>query len=265
MPKAVDYSFARPSLRAIKDAGYVGVLRYLAPLPNSKVISAAERDAILAAGLSLGVVWESTASRAGQGFVAGNSDAVSAEQMADRLGVPHTATIYYAVDYDADPSAIKAYFEGVNNASARPVGGYGSFRVVEALFDWNLIDKGWQATAWSGGKRSTRAHLYQRVGAPIGGTDENDILKPDWGQWPRPDEEVDMTPEEHAQLNNIRADVGSLHVKVDNAATDIKNANTRIQQATEKLDRVLADLEQSGTGGAQLKGTADVTVDLHPA
>ena len=175
MTLILDYAWARPSPATIKAAGYSGVMRYLSP-DASKNLSPGERDALLSAGLSIGLVWESFAARAGQGFAAGAVDANAAEAQADALGYPTTAVLFYACDYDANPSAVTPYFAGVMSAARRPVGVYGSARVVEGV----NVPYMWQACAWSGGRVSTVAHLYQRLQAtvpnPIASTDENIVL-----------------------------------------------------------------------------------------
>jgi len=173
----VDYSFARPDPAAIKAAGYVGVMRYLSNTPG-KNLSAAERDALHAAGLSIGLVWETTASRAGQGLLAGRADAQAACAQAKALGYPINCPLFFAVDYDAAPSAVAPYFVGIKAVATYPVGVYGSYRIVEA----SSVPYHWQASAWSGGKVSSRAHLYQRlrptVAHPVAGADENLLITP---------------------------------------------------------------------------------------
>jgi len=187
MTLIVDYSFSRPSPAVIKAAGYSGVMRYLS-MDSGKNLSKPEATGLLAAGLSIGLVWETTAMRASQGRAAGASDAAAAEAQANALGYPSTAVIFYAVDYDAMPTAVAAYFAGVVSMAHRPVGVYGSKRVVEGT----SVPYKWQACAWSGGLVSPGAHLYQRLRAtvahPISGTDENIILHdfPMWTNAPAP-------------------------------------------------------------------------------
>ena len=181
MTLILDYAWAKPTPAAIKAAGYSGVMRYLST-DATKNLSKTEATGLLAAGLSIGLVWETTAQRAGAGFAAGAADAATAEAQADALGYPSTAVLFYAVDYDAAPSAVAPYFAGVVSKAHRPVGVYGSARVVEGV---NVPYK-WQATAWSGGRVSTVAHLYQRLHAtvahPIASTDENVVLH-DFPMW----------------------------------------------------------------------------------
>jgi hypothetical protein len=173
----LDYAWAKPSPAAIKAAGYSGVMRYLSH-DSTKNLSKAEATGLLAAGLSIGLVWETTASRAGAGFAAGAADVVAAEAQATALGYPLTAVLFYAVDYDAAPAAVAPYFAGVTSKAHRPVGVYGGIRVVDGVVaPWK-----WQACAWSAGRVSTSAHLYQRLHAtvahPLSGTDENVVLHP---------------------------------------------------------------------------------------
>lgn len=180
MTLILDYAWVHPAPALIKTAGYDGVMRYLSPDPT-KNLSPAETIALHAAGLSIGLVWESTASRAGEGQTAGIADADAAETQAHILGYPIALPIFYAVDYDADPQAVQAYFNGVRVASHHPIGVYGSLRVVEAIHAAGGVPYMWQSVAWSGGVVSQQAHLYQRLTptrAPIPDSDENTVLRP---------------------------------------------------------------------------------------
>lgn len=172
--RLVDYSTARPTPAQIRAAGYGGVMRYLSTYPP-KNLDAAERDALLGAGLVIGLVWETTAARSAQGSAAGTADAQAAEAQADALGYPSSCPVFYAVDFAATPGQVLSYFAGVVGAARRPVGVYGSASIVEAVpVPWK-----WQTAAWSNGRISAQAHLYQVVGAaPIPSTDTNFLLRP---------------------------------------------------------------------------------------
>jgi hypothetical protein len=179
----IDYAWQHPNPAAIKAAGYVGVVRYLSHDP-SKDVTAAEIAALHKAGLSVRLVWETTARRALDGWRAGIVDRREAEKRAAALGYPKGCPIFYAVDCDADPAKVVPYFKGVNRVHGYPVGAYGSKRVVEALWKAGLASRLWQTEAWSGTAVSSRASLYQRVkpthtikGAK-GGWDENVVLHP---------------------------------------------------------------------------------------
>jgi peptidoglycan hydrolase-like protein with peptidoglycan-binding domain len=181
MTLLIDYSAARPAPAVIKAVGYSGVMRYLSNDPK-KNLQPAERDALLAAGLSIGLVWETTAARAADGFAAGAADAKTAEAQAAALGFPAGLPIFYAVDFAAASSVVKPYFDGVRSVAKRPVGIYGSLSVVDAALAGGWASYAWQSCAWSGSLVSQRAHLYQRMKAtvanPISGTDENVVLRP---------------------------------------------------------------------------------------
>jgi hypothetical protein len=168
----VDYSGARPSMASLKKANTVGVMRYLSHNPG-KNLTHAEAKQLHDAGFWIGLVWETTANRAGQGAAAGAQDVKDAEAMADALGYPKGAVIFYAVDYDANPGSVQPYFHAVKAGAKRPVGIYGSYRVVMAGF----CDYRWQATAWSHGLHDPNANLYQLVGGgALPGTDFNNLL-----------------------------------------------------------------------------------------
>lgn len=180
----LDYSFARPSIATIKALGYGGVMRYLSlPADNPKNITATEAHALRAAGLKIGLVWETTANRASAGAAAGTADAHAANAQADALGYPKGAVIFYAVDFDASVAQVKPYFDALKAAPGRPVGLYGGIKLTGI----KLTSYNWQTVAWSNGNVDGDANLYQRLHATVkgapSGTDENILLNPfpAWG------------------------------------------------------------------------------------
>ncbi len=97
-----------------------------------------------------------------------------------------SAAIFYAVDYDANPAAVKPYFEGVADVAQRRVGVYGSYRVVEYLVDRKLVALGWQTLAWSQGRWSEKAQVQQyAIERTLGGcdVDYNRATASEWGAW----------------------------------------------------------------------------------
>lgn len=173
MIQLVDYSFARPSLSAIVAAWFTGVVRYLSATPG-KNLSASERDALHAAGLSITLVWETDGITTG-GPGVGAAHARTANAQADALGYPADCPIFYATDHDYTAAQVTGYYQGVASAGGRPWGIYGGIKVIGGI-DAPYY---WQTGAWSGPTVSPRAHLYQQTGgAPIPGTDVNDLRRP---------------------------------------------------------------------------------------
>jgi hypothetical protein len=177
---AADYSFAHPEPTAFKVAGYDVVLRYLSHT-SDKNLTHPEAKALRHAGLSVGLVWETTADRALAGNPAGDQDRIDAEEMAAELGYPKTCVMFYAVDTDVSPDAVDEYFADIAKGATHPVGVYGSLRVCEGMRASGHVTYLWQTEAWSGTDVSKHAHIYQRVRATKNlpkGCDEDVLLKP---------------------------------------------------------------------------------------
>jgi hypothetical protein len=196
MSQVLDYSFGRPNVTNIKNAGFVGVMRYLShdPAKNMSVSEAQQLDSV---GLAWGLVWESTAQSVTGGFNQGVADAQTALGQSNTLS--YSGPIYFAIDYDApesDQPVINEYFKGAASVvGAGRVGGYGGFYPVKRLFDAGLIVRGWQTIAWSGGNHESRCSLYQN-GNQIFSADVNDVLNDNWnkeGNVPASQDKVDET------------------------------------------------------------------------
>lgn len=192
MSQVLDYSLARPDPAAIAAAGYVGVLRYLAPeIDAPKIITATEYENLIGHGLKVALNWEWYDNRAREGAASGTKDAQAALAQATALG--YTGCIYFSVDFDAgvaDQGAINAYFEACAQViGLSRLGAYAGYWPLSRLFDAGLISYGWQTFAWSGGNRESRAHLYQNGATAFdGGADINDVLKANWtGETMTPD------------------------------------------------------------------------------
>jgi hypothetical protein len=195
-------------------------VRYLSHKP-AKNLSPGERDALHAAGLAVGLVWETTASRTLGGYAAGRADGFEANRQADALGYPKDRAVFYAVDFDATvdqvAGSIADYFRGVTDLGGRPAGVYGSYRVIEGIVGGGRARWGWQCAAWSGPgtgsggsirsgyaqpvRLSRHTCLFQHYGltriVPPGATDHNTVLMDPtpWSWHPdqtaTPDEEDD--------------------------------------------------------------------------
>lgn len=193
----VDYAWSHPGGAALRAAGMHFAGRYLSS-DVKKNLSRTEADDLAANGLWSVVVWETTANRAGAGMAAGQADARTAMVQAKACGIPDGRPIYFAVDYDAPPSAVAPYFQGVASVlTPARTGVYGGYRVVKALLDSKAVQWAWQTVAWSGGQWDSRAVIRQHAETvKINGVscDKDFAYAADYGQWmpgkiPTPTEE----------------------------------------------------------------------------
>lgn len=289
MTKAVvDYSFPpHPSPQQIVDAGYVGVVRYLSPLPNPKVITRSEVDALHAVGLSVALVFEWYNQRAAlTGYAGGKADAATAIKQAQDLGAQPGSCIYYVLE---DPTRIPVsqwpvvggYLRGVaeiHKDTGFAIGGYGSQDLVESCIYAGSIRYGWQVGGWSHAV-SQHCHLYQRLGYVLNNSsDENACLQDDWGQWPRV-EESDLTDAEHQMLADALIAATQAKTAAQSAATNgswvlgvdpntgvstghgITTIETIVTDLAAKVEALAAKVATIETGG--LAGDVPFTGTIH--
>jgi hypothetical protein len=189
-PVVIDIAWDRPTVAQIKATGAVGVIRYYSTDPT-KNLTAAEVAQYHAAGLLSGEVWETTAGRALAGYRAGVADAQAAGAQRAADGLPTGVPTYFAVDTDTDWASVEPYFAGAASVLSQAlIGPYGGIKVIDGAYaaGYRFL---WQTLAWSNGLVSPHAVLYQDGRTVLGGTaDINQVMAPDWGQFPRP--EVDM-------------------------------------------------------------------------
>jgi hypothetical protein len=168
------------SAKALKAAGFEFVARYL-PTTAWKGLSAEEANLIKAAGLKLVSIFEKEATKLSYFTKAqGVSDAQEAYKLAKAVGQPSGSTIYFAVDYEAQPAhmgAIIEYLSGIKQCLVDyKVGLYGSYAVMMAVK--GKVDYYWQTYAWSKGQVADHIHMHQyQNGVNVCGVqlDRNDI------------------------------------------------------------------------------------------
>lgn len=237
MRKGCDFSMSRPTVAALQAAGHGFVLRYVSTPGNPKNITASETARYRAAGIDIGIVFETTAGRALAGNAAGRADAVDALGQVQLAGGPADAVIYFAVDFDAMPdqlTQIAAYLNGAAAILGRGrVGVYGSYRVVAYAFDQKLVTFGWQTYAWSAGRWDTRAQLRQVKNAVrLSDGSEIDMCEAhadNWGQWARQGEDpVALTADD---INAIRDAVWEQRPSAGVAQADMRRV---LEQAYSK-------------------------------
>lgn len=153
---------------AARDVGYLGAIRYLYPDASApKTLTRLEASVIRASGLALGLVWETTAGRALDGYQAGRDDAAAALELADELGPPAAgAGIYFACDTDTDWPDVEPYYSGIaDERIPRRAGAYGGVPVVVGALDAGYTTLSWvsAASSWDHGQTTDRADLWQQV------------------------------------------------------------------------------------------------------
>ena len=200
--KGVDYSSGHPGGAALAAAGMGFAARYVSHTA-SKNISLPEATDLAAHGVWTVLVWETAATRAGAGRAAGIADAHDALTQATAAGMPSGRPLYFAVDWDADPGTVDAYFQGVASVlGLARTGAYGGYRVVKHLLDSQLVTWAWQTAAWSAGKWDSRAHIRQpATTVHINGVacDNDTSQTADFGQWMpgnSPEDDVALTTDD---------------------------------------------------------------------
>ncbi|HZU00838.1 MAG TPA: glycoside hydrolase domain-containing protein [Ktedonobacteraceae bacterium] len=189
MEFGLDY-VSGPPIAAMKAAGVSFVCRYLAPVnPETqvKLLSPQEARALGAAGIALVSNFEWYASRPLEGYASGVADAQLAAQQHAVCGGPATRPIYFSVDEGVTGEQVVAYFQGVASVlGLARTGAYGSYAVLQYLFNAGAIRWGWQTYAWSNGLWEPRAQLQQYAnrqtlaGASV---DYDRATVSDYGQW----------------------------------------------------------------------------------
>lgn len=186
-----DYGWERPNPAALARAGYKFAVRYLSRDTTGKNLTAAEAQALHAAGLSIVLNWEYAPGAARGGFAQGAADAVDARTLLTSIGAPVDSVVYFSVDFDAQPAdfpAISDYFRGCAAVlGAGRVGVYGGYAVVALLTPSPYVLWFWQTYAWSGGRWHAAAHIRQTANeVPFGSVriDNDTAMKDHYGQWP---------------------------------------------------------------------------------
>jgi hypothetical protein len=171
--QGIDFAWGRPPYREAQRAGIKFVMRYISH-DASKDLSGAELREWSRRGISVGVVFESTASRAAQGRAAGAADATYAKQRLIALGAPARLPVYFAVDFDPSNlqlGAVIDYLQGASGVLGKDrTGVYGGYGTIATAAHARVCRWFWQTYAWSGGRVHPATHIYQyRNGVRIGG------------------------------------------------------------------------------------------------
>lgn len=165
MPTAYDYSSGPIAPAALLAAGVHTVMRYVSTPGNPKNITAAEYAELTAAGITVGLVYETTADWMLGGYGAGHAAALSARAQASAAGYPAGHRLWYAADFDASAVQLGVVLGALQGAAAAEgsqalVAAYGGYAVAQAAAAAGY-GAPWQTVAWSNGQRSAAAVLYQ--------------------------------------------------------------------------------------------------------
>lgn len=164
----VDFAAGRSDPTAcLGGLGLAFACRYLAPQQSAwKVLTREEAERLSGRGLNIITVYQYVGNGP-QWFTPARAreDAAIALELAAKLGQPPGTGIYFAVDFDARQhlSVVAGYLREVRAVlgGRYRLGVYGSFDTVEFAAKERLAELYWQTYAWSGGRVSERAHLYQ--------------------------------------------------------------------------------------------------------
>lgn len=203
--RGLDYSAATIPGATIKAAGYQFVIRYTADPKvglNAKHIRPAEYQDLLAAGVSVYLVFEVGTGDMLAGHDAGVANARRARAGADWIGYPLGAPIFMASDMHltaAQLPAALAYVDGAVSVLGDACGVYGFFELVDACIAQRKGRWFWQAGVSP--DPTDAVHVWQRndTTTTVGGVaaDINELRIP-------LTTEDDMTPEDRAMLTEVR-------------------------------------------------------------
>lgn len=176
--KGLDYTEqTTPELaKNIVDAGYSFVCRYLVPERYAwKRLTKEEVDNISATGLNIVSVYETSAGYMKGGASQAKQDAAEVKKELVTIGQPPGSAVYFTADFDVttayDLDCIERYLRQMTiELPDYGIGIYGEFGVIEVMADRKACEHFWVTYAWSGGKESKHANIYQyHNGATVAG------------------------------------------------------------------------------------------------
>lgn len=169
MAKGIDYTSPIDLAKAkeIKAAGFDFICRYVVPERYAwKRLTPEETKSASDAGLNILSVYETSAGYMRGGSAQAKIDAPIVKKEMQTVGQPAGSAIYFTADFDVTTSqeldAIERYLRQMTaELPDYAIGVYGEYVVIETMADRKACKHFWQTYAWSGGKRSQYANLYQ--------------------------------------------------------------------------------------------------------
>lgn len=165
--KGIDEDWSKADPATLYADGYRFAIGYVSQDNTGKNITRAQIDALHAAGLAVGIVYEYNPDSAIGGHAQGIVDAGIAVRGAQQLGVPAGTTIYFAVDFNITAGEMEtalAYLEGaetVCDSAGYGVGVYGGYPLCHYLASQQQGFDMWQTYAWSAGNWEPAAQVRQ--------------------------------------------------------------------------------------------------------
>lgn len=158
------------------------VCRYIAKLPNAKVIKRAEVDLLHGRGVAILLNWEQTETDPLEGAPTGTDHGQRAKKIAGDLGYPTSLPIIASVDFQPvgnQMDSVLAYMRAFAKAiDPYPLGVYAGTPVINACHDDGISVFGWRALAssWSSGVSSDHVHIRQSKDPDSTAFDRNKVL-----------------------------------------------------------------------------------------
>jgi hypothetical protein len=195
--KGLDWGWGAPSPAAIKAAGFEFVLRYLAPLPNSKVITKDEIQRYIDNDIGIGLVWEADQYRPLKGASIGLADGIEARRQARALNFPDNIPLFGAVDFNPNASQYPAIHDYLARGYFEPYSNAYVMRYLNPAHSW-LMDWDGVSNADAHLALWPTAHLHQHGGqVTINNVqcDVNDCFSPDCLWFPNRGKSMPIAPQ----------------------------------------------------------------------
>lgn len=153
--RGFDFSWDKPSGSQVRSAGGEYVMVYISPYSSSgKHVSKSQITAYLNAGVRVGLIYETSASRALGGCSAGKTDAAAVNSLLRKYDLPQSTPVYSgAIDFDVTSSQLGIVAQYLDcqvdiRGSKDLVGVYGDYTTIERAAWWGYT-RLWQTYAWS--------------------------------------------------------------------------------------------------------------------
>jgi hypothetical protein len=196
---AIDFSDTHPTVEELQDNHVNAVGRYVG-CPAPKGITLAELQAYRAVGIVVWLVFEDVVNDPTGGAPLATYHANQVLAHLNALELPFTQPVYYNAGDDSltwqQSPGLAGYFEGLKERylwSPTSVWAYGNGQVLSFLLYTGLAHGAWQSSSTSfpdNADTLPQTNIRQTPPAhgasPLYGTDLDQLMKADIGQYPRP-------------------------------------------------------------------------------